>query len=123
MTRKQYYQIGEVCKIAELPQSTIRFWEKSFASLRPSRSSGGRRYYNNDQIELLTTLKRLLHEEGYTLEGAKKRILSEKKSAKNDSEPSLEVAEEVSLPTRSDSDIMKRMKDELKEILNLLSRK
>ena len=48
----------------------LRFWEKEFTQIKPQRSNG-RRYYSNQTIEIITTIKDLLHTQGYTLQGAK----------------------------------------------------
>lgn len=118
MTTKKFYQIGHVCKLTELPHSTIRFWEKSFPTLKPMRSSGGHRYYTSEQVELLEHLKQLLHKEGYTIDGAKKRLAMEKKQAF----PSYEEAEnDVREPEKED--LMQEMKTGLEEILLILKNK
>ena len=36
---KQYYKIKEVAEILDVPQSTLRFWEKEFPMIKPIRSS------------------------------------------------------------------------------------
>lgn len=42
---KKYYKIGEVARILELPQSTLRFWESKFSIIRPRRNDRGTRFY------------------------------------------------------------------------------
>ncbi|MDR0453457.1 MAG: MerR family transcriptional regulator [Deferribacteraceae bacterium] len=78
MVNKLYQSIGQVCEITGLDRSKIYFWEKEIKFLKPSRSSGGHRYYSNEQIELLLYIKRLRYEEGYNIEGVKKRLSTEK---------------------------------------------
>ena len=71
---KLYYKIGEVCEITGLRPSVLRFWEKEFKQLRPSKSGGGQRFYTEKHIELIRMLMKMLYEEKYTIEGAKKRL-------------------------------------------------
>jgi len=83
MATKSYQPIGQVCKNTGLDRSTIYVWEKEIPFLKPSRSSGKHRYYNNEQVEMLLYIKQLRYEEGYTLEGVKKRLTFEKQQIKS----------------------------------------
>lgn len=67
--------IGEVAKELRLDTHVLRFWESKFPQVRPFRGAGNRRYYRPEDVDLLRKIKRLLHEEGYTIEGAL-RLLS-----------------------------------------------
>jgi len=71
---KLYYKIGEVCKITGLKPSVLRFWEKEFRQLRPTKSSGGQRLYTDKNVELAKRLKTMLYEEKFTIEGVRKRL-------------------------------------------------
>lgn len=71
---KLYYRIGDVAELLGLPQSTIRYWEKEFGSLRPRRNTGGTRYFSPNDIELLRLIKFLLYDKGLTIEGAREHL-------------------------------------------------
>ena len=64
--------IGEAA--AEIGEQThvLRFWETKFSRLKPLTRAGGRRYYRPEDIALLKTIKRLLHDDGMTIRGAQK---------------------------------------------------
>ena len=66
--------IGEVADTLELPQHVLRFWEKKFHQIRPVKRSGGRRYYRVEDIALLTEIRGLLHDQGYTIRGVQKLL-------------------------------------------------
>jgi DNA-binding transcriptional MerR regulator len=66
--------IGEVSKALGIRQHVLRYWEEQFPMLRPMKRSGGRRYYRADDVELVATIDRLVHREGYTLKGARKAL-------------------------------------------------
>lgn len=66
--------ISEVSELLDVPQHILRFWETRFPELKPLKRGGNRRYYRPDDIALCRTLKRLLHEEGYTVKGVKKLL-------------------------------------------------
>ena len=67
--------IGEVARDLALDAHVLRFWESKFPQVKPFRGSGNRRYYRPEDVDLLRKIKRLLHEEGYTIDGAL-RLLS-----------------------------------------------
>ncbi len=64
--------IGEVSQIINVPVHVIRFWEKKFNSIKPIKKMGGNRYFDKNQISNLKIIKKLLHEDKYSIEGAKK---------------------------------------------------
>jgi len=74
--KKLYYSISEVSKLAELEQYILRYWETEFEQLKPSKNRAGNRIYTNSDIKLILQIKKLLRDEKYTIEGAK-RILSD----------------------------------------------
>jgi DNA-binding transcriptional MerR regulator len=72
--KKLYYSISEVGKITELEQYVLRYWETEFEQLKPAKNLAGNRIYTNKDIKLILYIKRLLREEKYTIEGAKKLL-------------------------------------------------
>ena len=54
----------------------MRFWEKEFKDLQPITRKGSRRYYQNDDIELIKQIHSLLYQEGMTIAGAKRNLKS-----------------------------------------------
>ena len=72
--KKLYYSISEVSKITELEQYVLRYWETEFEQLKPAKNLAGNRIYTNKDIKLILYIKRLLRDEKYTIEGAKKLL-------------------------------------------------
>lgn len=70
--KKLYYSISEVSRITDLEQYVLRYWETEFDLLKPAKNSSGNRIYTNKDIKLILLIKKLLKEEKYTIEGAKK---------------------------------------------------
>lgn len=70
--KKLYYSISEVSKLTGLEQYILRYWETEFEQLKPSKNRAGNRIYTNKDIRLILEIKRLLRDEKYTIEGAKK---------------------------------------------------
>ena len=78
---KTYFRIGEVAKLCLLETHVLRYWEQEFPQLKPSKRCGNRRYYNRDEILLIRRIKTLLYEQGFTIEGARTKLSSEKNHA------------------------------------------
>ncbi|HEY9167294.1 MAG TPA: MerR family transcriptional regulator [Candidatus Kryptonia bacterium] len=70
--KKLYYSISEVSRITGLEQHVLRYWESQFPELNPAKNRAGNRIYTNRDISLIFEIKRLVREEGFTIEGAKK---------------------------------------------------
>lgn len=70
---KRKFRIGELAKQLEIERFVIRFWEKEF-NLKPTRSTGKQRFYDEDDLSTFQTIKKLLYEQGFTISGAKKQL-------------------------------------------------
>lgn len=71
-SRDAFRTISEVADELDLPQHVLRFWESKFSQIKPLKRGGNRRYYRPDDVLLLTAIKRLLHNDGYTIRGVQK---------------------------------------------------
>jgi len=69
---KLYFKIGEVSKLACVAPHVLRYWESEFKEIQPKRANSNQRLYRRDDVEIVLLIKSLLHEQGYTLSGAKK---------------------------------------------------
>lgn len=73
IVEKEFLTISEVSLITGVEVHTLRYWEKEFSFLlRPLRTNGGQRRYDERCIDVILTIKRLLKEDEYTIAGAKK---------------------------------------------------
>ena len=73
---KKYYSISEVAELCKVKAHTLRFWEKEFKDLKPITRKGNRRYYQNDDIELIKQIHSLLYQEGMTKKKKKRNLKS-----------------------------------------------
>ncbi len=71
---KLYFRIGEVSKLAQTKPYVLRYWEMEFPTLKPMKSRSGHRLYRRNDIEMILAIKRLLYEEGFTIEGARRQL-------------------------------------------------
>ena len=102
---KSYYTIGEVSQIVGVQQHVLRNWEKEIGFLNPKKKDSGHRLYIKKDLKIVIRIKELLYDELYTIKGAKKRLWHE---LKRKQVPPIHT-------------IVKRVKEDLKELLNILN--
>lgn len=68
------YRIGQAADELGLRPSVLRYWETEFPQLEPVRTAKGQRLYTEEHLALLRTIRRLVHDEGLTIEGARRRL-------------------------------------------------
>jgi DNA-binding transcriptional MerR regulator len=71
---EQLLKIGEAAKLLGVEAYVLRFWETQFPFLRPRHAHSKHRFYAAQDLQTLRLIKRLLHQERFTIEGAKKYI-------------------------------------------------
>ena len=90
-----YYTISDVSKKLNIPTHVLRFWEKKFSIINPSKSSKGRRYYSKLDLNNIKTIKNLLYEKGYTINGALKHMKNGGDIKKDSNRYNVEIKEKI----------------------------
>lgn len=103
---KLYFRIGEVADLAGVPSYVLRFWETEFPRIRPKRTRSGQRLYRRSDVNLVLTIKHLLHEKRFTIQGAKKHLRAR--------------AAVESAPPPPDAGLISDLRAELEQIRDLL---
>ena len=93
MISKKYLNISQVSKILEIEEYKIRYWDSIDPKTNKYRieglstkSKGGTRYFNKDNIKKLTTLKNILYDgnkQNFSIKLAEKILSSNNKSINN----------------------------------------
>lgn len=73
---KRYFTISEVSYLCTVKAYVLRYWEQEFPQLKPVKRRGNRRYYQQQDILLVRQIKKLLYEDGFTIEGARAQLSS-----------------------------------------------
>ncbi len=73
-SKKRYYLIGEVSKITDVKSYVLRYWESEFRWMAPQKSRSKQRLYRQRDIDMILLIKKLLHEQRYTIAGARKKL-------------------------------------------------
>jgi len=71
---KLYFKIGEVAEITGVKPYVLRYWESEFKVVSPSKSRSRQRLYRKGDVELIFWIKKLLYEDRYTINGARKKL-------------------------------------------------
>jgi DNA-binding transcriptional MerR regulator len=112
---KLYFRIGDVAKLCGVETYVLRFWETEFPQLRPNKSGTGQRLYRRREVELAMRIRKLLHEEGYTIAGARQLLAQEARATKTKS-GQLPLIEGASVEKK-----LQHLRKELRELLGILS--
>ncbi len=137
---KLYFRIGDVSRIAGVKPYVLRYWETEFPAIGPKKSGSNHRLYRRKDVEVILDIKRLLYQERYTIEGARKHLEalskaeSSARSASNKSKASkFEIAPVQSVgqavspalapaPVGTGRSLLDDVKAELRSLLDLLAR-
>ncbi len=112
---KLYYSIREVADFTGVEPHVLRYWESEFPSLKPRRSRSGSRTYRRKDIDEILVIRKLLHEEGYRISGARKMLRTARDAAV---EAPAQMA--ISFDALDPADQLREVKRELLEIQELL---
>ena len=113
-----YKTIGQITKklnlidkkTGNLQTHTLRYWESQFKQIKPSVRAGKRRYYSENDFEIIKKIKKLLKDYGMTIKGAK--MLLDKDKTNLDVEAAFDV----------DSEALKgNIKERIKNLKNLVT--
>ena len=72
---KRYFTIGEVSELCGVKPYVLRYWEQEFTQLKPMTRRGNRRYYQHHEVLLIRRIRELLYEQGFTISGARNRLV------------------------------------------------
>ena len=77
--QQPYRSISEVSELVGVRPHVLRYWETQFSMLRPRKNRAGNRMYRPEEVKLLLRIKDLLYGRRFTIAGAKRRLLEERK--------------------------------------------
>jgi DNA-binding transcriptional MerR regulator len=107
-----FKNIREVAGELNLPQHVLRFWETKFASIKPIKRGGGRRYYRPEDISNLRRIQGLLYDDGYTIKGVQKLFREGGKAAMQEVLP----AAGKTRPSKVENDTLLKLQSLLNEL-------
>ena len=131
-SKAAFRTIAEVADDLGVATHVLRFWETKFPQIKPMKRNGGRRYYRPDDVEIVRTIKELLYEQRYTIEGVQKVFKEKGVKAFLGQEIQKDFFEEVSPDANLDENTrqlissvigeLKALRDALQNSLNKVSK-
>jgi DNA-binding transcriptional MerR regulator len=117
---KLFFKIGEVAQIVGVRPHVLRYWETEFNALRPMKTRGSHRVYRRKDVELAVLVRRLLHDEGLTMAGAKRRLrdLNRERATEGEAPP---PAHEATRQVNLSADLL-AVRRELAELIKAIDR-
>jgi DNA-binding transcriptional MerR regulator len=113
---KRYFTIGEVSELCAVKPHVLRYWEQEFSQLKPVKRRGNRRYYQHHEVMLIRRIRELLYEEGFTITGARNRLVQDSSGIEAQAAPA-PAADEALGHNGVD---LTQLKREIGEIIKLL---
>ena len=118
---KIFYRIQEVSDITGEKAYVLRYWESEFSQLKPEKDDHDQRRYRSGDIDVILEIKRLLHEERYTIAGAKKKLETRGRKGKT----AKSAADTPPKGSRVDTKQLKKLRREIRalrsDLLSLIS--
>ena len=112
---RDYFNIGEASRIAQVPEYTLRYWETQFRALRPVRRESGHRRYTRRDMEAIFRIKELLQDRKMTVEGARRALLARAAVQRQSPARGIEMNAQA-------LKLLRGVREELREIIAELSR-
>jgi len=116
---KLYFKIGEVSSIVGVKPYVLRYWETEFDLLKPGKAPSRHRLYKRKDVEMLLTIKELLYSEGYTIDGARKKLRQRSKDGADNK--AQESPPALPLPNNAYKEVVAKIKEDLASLQKLIS--
>ncbi|MFO0740907.1 MAG: MerR family transcriptional regulator [Labilithrix sp.] len=140
---KLFFRIGEVAGLVGVEPHVLRYWEREFRTIRPTKSAKGQRVYSRKDVENLLRVRDLLYRDGFTIAGAKKKLTTgaapaaaaeSERDVEVETESAPQIATQIEVAaapvssapvsdTRSTRDKLVALRDEVEGFLAELSRR
>jgi DNA-binding transcriptional MerR regulator len=118
-----YYRIGEVSRLTSVKPFVLRYWESEFSMLEPVKSPNGHRLYRQQDLDMVFRIKRLLYDEGFTAEGARRHLREQTGGENGENGNSSRGAASDDTPQLLNRKMLLDLRDSLRAFLTLLERR
>ena len=68
---KMGFKIGDVAELLGIKAYVLRYWETEFDMLKPKKAANNQRYYTKKNVENAFLIRKLLHRDRFSIEGAR----------------------------------------------------
>lgn len=94
---KMGFKIGDVAELLGVKSYVLRYWETEFEILRPKKAQNNQRLYTRKDVENAYIIRKLLHRDRFSIEGARLAMKELKNHVKKEKDYSQVVQKYQSL--------------------------
>jgi DNA-binding transcriptional MerR regulator len=81
---KMGFKIGDVAELLEIKPYVLRYWETEFDVLKPKKATNNQRLYTRKDVENAYLIRKLLHRDRFSIEGARNAMKELKNHVKKE---------------------------------------
>lgn len=81
---KMGFKIGDVADLLQIKSYVLRYWETEFDVLKPRKASNNQRLYTRRDVENAYLIRKLLHRDRFSIEGARNAMKELKNHVKKE---------------------------------------
>jgi len=96
--RKDAWKTAEVCKAADVAPYVLKYWLTEFPVLSAGKDKSPNRIFTAREVAIISRIRQLLYDEGFTIAGAKKKIDAEISAGSFDGGPKKAAAAPAPAP-------------------------
>ena len=74
---KPALKAAEVCRAADVAPYVLKYWLTEFPCLSSDKDKSSNRLFSSRDVRVISRIRQLLYDEGFTIAGAKKKIDAE----------------------------------------------
>lgn len=82
--KKLAFKIGDVADMLSIKQYVLRYWETEFDLLKPKKAQNNQRMYSRNDVENAYLIRKLLHRDRFSIEGAKQVLKTVRNQVKKE---------------------------------------
>lgn len=99
---KMGFKIGDVADLLGIKAYVLRYWETEFEVLKPKKAANNQRYYTKKNVENAFLIRKLLHRDRFSIEGARAALKDLKTVVKKEKDWTQVTAKVATLEERLD---------------------
>lgn len=88
---KMGFKIGDVADLLGIKQYVLRYWESEFDILKPKKAHNNQRLYTKKDVENAFLIRKLLHRDRFSIEGARSALKGLKAYVKKENQKEKEI--------------------------------
>lgn len=115
---KMGFKIGDVAELLEIKPYVLRYWETEFDILKPKKATNNQRLYTRKDVENAYLIRKLLHRDRFSIEGARIAMKELKNHVKKEKDYS-QIVQKFQNLSASFSDRLENVADDMRKLRQL----